>query len=247
MIDAWSEPVPWNGDRRPRAQLAIARFERRQHAAHPRDRVAPFLRPAAVRGAAARDDLEPREALVADREPQVGRLGDDRRIRAPVAHERLGAEALVLLVHDGGDNEPARASSRARACAAAAIIAATPPFMSCAPRPYSRPSCTRGVERLGHALDADGVEVAAEHQRRVPASRPSSTPMTFGRPGSDLLHDDIQAGGRHGGARDFGGLGLAGRAGHERRVDGIRGDEVAKQRQRIHGLQSKGKVSKFEV
>ena len=98
-----------------------------------------------MRRAAARLDLEPREPLVADADLQVGRLGDDRRVRAPLVDQRVGAEARVLLVHDRGDDETAGAKAALRALTrAASIIAATPPFMSCEPRPYSRPSRSTG-------------------------------------------------------------------------------------------------------
>ena len=66
MIDACSEPVPEQRMRRARLQVAVERFEPLQHPAHPQDRVPAFRRPAAVRGAAARFDLEPGEALVRD-------------------------------------------------------------------------------------------------------------------------------------------------------------------------------------
>ena len=66
MIDACSDAVPISGCGG-RAAVAIERLERVQHPSHPQDRVAPFARAAAVRGAPARLDLEPRESLVPDR------------------------------------------------------------------------------------------------------------------------------------------------------------------------------------
>ena len=81
-------------------------------------------------------DLEPRESLVADRDLQVGGLGHDGAVGAPAGHERVGAEAGVLLVDDRRDDQAARGAARPRATTrAASIIAATPPFMSCEPRP----------------------------------------------------------------------------------------------------------------
>ena len=64
--------------------------------------------------------------------------------------------------------------------------------MSCEPRPYSRPSRSTRIERRAHALDADGVDVPAEHQRAARARalehaddiRPSRR---------DFLHCDVEA------------------------------------------------------
>ena len=100
MIEACSDAVPSSGCGGARLQAPIELLQLVQHAAHPHDRVAPFARTAAVRGAPARLDLEPREALVADRDLQVGRLGDHGGVGAPAADQRVGADAGVLLVHD---------------------------------------------------------------------------------------------------------------------------------------------------
>ena len=60
-----------------------------------------------------------------------------------------------------------------------------------------------------------------------PGARPSSTPMTFGRPGAASCSTTSSPAAAMAAARDLRRLGFAWRAGHERRVDGIRGDEVA--------------------
>ena len=122
--------------RRRRLEPAIELLECVQHAPHAQDGVAPFARTAAVRGAPPGLDLEPGKSLVADGNLQVGRLGHDRRIGAPAGDERVRAEAGVLFVDDRGHDQAARvAATRLPTTRAASIIAATPPFMSCAPRP----------------------------------------------------------------------------------------------------------------
>ena len=68
-IDACSEPVPMIGCGRTGLQVAIESLEPLQHASHSQDRVAAVARPAAVRSAPARLDVDPREAFVPDRRP----------------------------------------------------------------------------------------------------------------------------------------------------------------------------------
>ena len=122
--------------RRPRLQLAIERLEPLQHTPHAHDRVAAVAGTAAVRGTAARLDLEPGESLVGHADLQIGRFGHDGKVGLPPADQRVGADTRVLLVDDGGDDQTAaREKPRSAATRAASIIAATPAFMSCAPRP----------------------------------------------------------------------------------------------------------------
>ncbi len=72
---------------------------------------------------------------------------------------------------------------RSRASRAASIIAATPPFMSCEPRPYSRPSRSTGSNGAG--MPSTPTVSMCPHSISVrPGSPPSSTPITFGRPGA---------------------------------------------------------------
>ena len=58
-----------------------------------------------MRGTSFGFDLHPLEALVGYGNGQVGRLGDDGAVGAPAGHERVGANAAVLFVHDAGDEE----------------------------------------------------------------------------------------------------------------------------------------------
>ena len=110
-----------------------------------------------------------------------------------LADQRLGAEALVLLVDDGGDDEPAARPRSAPARPAAAIIAATPPFMSCAPRPYSRPSLDRAARTDRPCPRRRRCRGGRRTSRDGPGSRPSSTPMTFGRPGRTSSHHHVES------------------------------------------------------
>ena len=67
---------------------------------------------------------------------QVGRLGDDGAVGRPVADERVGPDAGVLFVDDRRHDQPSsREPALGADCRAASIMAATPPFMSCEPRP----------------------------------------------------------------------------------------------------------------
>ena len=85
------------------------------------------------------------------------------------------------------------------------------------------------IERRRHALDADGVDVAAEHQRPARRSRPSSTPITFGRPGATSCSVDVEPD-RACARRSRAAIcAFARRAGHERRIDGIDRDELAQE------------------
>jgi len=80
---------------RSRLQLAVEPFELVQHAPHADNRVTPLERPAAVRGVPASLDVEPREALVADTDLQIRRLGHNGGVRRPAGDERVGPDARV--------------------------------------------------------------------------------------------------------------------------------------------------------
>ena len=156
---------------------------------------------------------------------QIRRLGDDRHVRAPLAHERLGAEAHVLLVDDGRDDEPpARPVLREdaggrdhRGDAALHVLraAAVEPAVLDARREWIR-----------HALDADGVEVAAEHHRRARPAVPSSTPIAFGRPGAASCITTSRPAAAMAARATSAAAGLTRCARHERRVHGICGDQI---------------------
>jgi len=91
----------------PRAKRPVERLEADEHVPHPRDRVDAELRPGAVGCVPGGLELEGDEAAVCDRDLQLGRLGDDRRVRGPARDDRGRADAACLLVADGGDDDVA--------------------------------------------------------------------------------------------------------------------------------------------
>ena len=130
-------------------------------------------------GRPARDGQPERDrAGVGDHDVEVRRLGDDREVAGGAGPDR-GERALpaVLLGRDerdeqlAGEPSPAPAATSART---APRIAATPPFMSQAPRPYSRPSRMSAAPRIGRPgrriAGWDHVEVARQDR---PAARPA--------------------------------------------------------------------------
>ena len=82
-------------------------------------------------------DVDPREPLVSDRDRQIGRLGHDRRVGASTSSPARRRRCSNVLRRRPRRRSagPTRGRRAAATCAAADIIAATPPFMSCAPRP----------------------------------------------------------------------------------------------------------------
>ena len=78
---------------------------------------------------------------------------------------------------------PRRPAVDAASRRAAPRIAATPPFMSCAPRPKSLPSRRTGSK--GAAMPSTPtVSLCPQSMRAGPPRAPSMTPKTFGRPGA---------------------------------------------------------------
>ena len=75
----------------------------------------------------------------------------------------------------------------------------------------------RRLERIGHALDADGIDVTAEHDgrpSRLPVQHADDVRPARGR----FLDGDVEAGVPHAVAHDLGDRGFAGRARDELRV-----------------------------
>ena len=166
IVEAWSEAWPrsgcvWVG--RTVASKASSSARRRRGEA---DRVDADVVAAAVGGAAGDVDREPDEAAVRGHDRERRRFGDDGGVGADAGVEDgARAGARPLLVGDGADDDLAgelvlrrrrarrRRTSRRR-----------------------RPSCRRsrgrraavalgGVEGwVDHAVDADDVEVAVEHE-----------------------------------------------------------------------------------
>ena len=165
-----------------------------------------------------------------DAEPLVGRLGDDRRVGVPAFEQRLGADARRLLVDDGGDDhvsaQPAPralgARTRDRREARLHVVGAAAVQTSVLD-PRRQPAV-----RLEQP---DGVEVPVQDQR--PAAAAPSRDADDVRPSrSDLVDVNLEPRAfeplrEHGGDR-----GLAAAGGHERRVDGVDGDELRRQLRR---------------
>ena len=186
----------------------------------------PSRGPAAVCRASSRFNLEPGKTLVPDRDAQIGRLGDHRRVGAPAADQRVGADAGVLLVHD------------------AATISR--PAASPSPRDDARRVDHRGHAAF-HVLRSAAVEaaVALDRIERRPTcprrrpyrcgrrtsatargARPSSTPITLGRPGATSCNSTSRPIARSWSAIARGNRRLTRRARHQRRIDRIDRDEI---------------------
>ena len=139
MIDACSEPGALK--RRPAgARAARGRALRARRARGPSARWRRGPRPAGCRARRGRASTTSTHAnpLCPTASWQIGRLGDDGHVGAPLAHERFGAEAHVLLVDDGGHDEPA---ARPRSAPGRRRRQSSPP---------RRPSCpARRARRAG--------------------------------------------------------------------------------------------------
>ena len=103
----------------------------------------------------------------------AGRLADEAVVHAlavlghPVEDRRGAVDAVALLVAGDGDDQAARDGGVSRTKSiAAATQAATPDFMSAAPRPQRRPSAISPRERIvapgGGVADGHDVDVAVE-------------------------------------------------------------------------------------
>ena len=179
--------------RSPLGQRAVELLDRDENAAHPRDRVDAEVGARAVRRASSRDHLEGDEALVRDAELFLGRLRHDRAVRAPLAHERLGADAPDLLVDDGREDDVAAEPQLRPPASRSTIVAASEPFMSYEPRPYSLPSAKRASPGRSIA-SMPTVSVCAFRRSVRPPPLPRATATTFGRPGAASSTVDVEPG-----------------------------------------------------
>ena len=172
---------------------------------------------------------------MSDSNLETRRLGDDARIVVPVGDERVRADARMLLVHDGGDDEAAGGEAAGvgdrsrrvdhRGDAAFHVLRA--------PRVQPAVALDRR-ERLRHAGDANGVDVAAEHQR-PPATAAFEHADRIRPARCDLLALHVETGAAHRGADSVRNFRFAWRAGHEGRIDGVDGNELAQEPNRgIH-------------
>ena len=157
-----------------------------QDAPHHQDRVHAVVGATSMGRDARGLHLDPLEPPVTDadrRGPSAS--GDDGRVRLPVPGRGVRADACVLLVRDDGATitRPTRPPGEDASRRAAPRIEATPPFMSCAPRPKSLPSRTTGSK--GAAIPSTPtVSLCPQSIREGPARPLSIRPKTLGRPGA---------------------------------------------------------------
>ena len=228
-IEACSEPVPMIGCGGRDCSVAVEHLEPLQHASHAQDGVPAVPRAAAVRGAPARLDVDPGEALVTDADLQVGGFGDDRARRP--SSSRTSASAPML----------AYSSSTTAATISRPSFEAT---LGRRPRRVNhgghaalhvlRTAAVEAVRRISGVNGASmpstpTVSMCPQNISDRPGARPSSTPMTFGRPGATSCSCTSSpmrrmcAGDRRRDPR------FARGARHERRVDRVDGDEIAQE------------------
>ena len=206
-----------------RAERLVERAERGQHRAHLDDRVDTEMRARAVGRAARHAHFAPHEPLVRDRDLQLGWLGDDRRVGVHRAQHLLDAEARVLLVGDGGDDEVAGEAQARRLArgeqggrdAGLHVVGATT---------VEAVAVDARRVRIGHALDVDGVDVPAE-QERAPAARAPCAHQHARTAGGLLEQIGFQPGLVGPCGDEAGDLRLPRAAGDERGVDRVDGDE----------------------
>src|SRR5688572_11413405 len=103
-----------------------------------------------------------------------------RQVRTSASAPRLECSSSTTAATISSPLSRPPASTRLRAVP---TIAATPPFMSCEPRPYTRPLRTSGSN--GRAMPATPTVSVWPHSISArPGERPFSTPTTLGRPGA---------------------------------------------------------------
>ena len=233
MIDACSDPVPDQRVRRPR----LKRRDRALRAATARGRAA-GSRPALPR-AGCRAPPCPRPSTSTHAKPlcptAIARSVGSVTTAASARHVFTSASAPMLECSSSttaATIEPAGRRGRRARRSRRPRRSSRRRRPSCPARRgrTSRPSRSTGVNGSRHAGDADRVGVAAEHQRaalrRVLRARRR---RWAGRAATGL--DGRRRGrcARISAATTVGDLPLARRAGHERRVDGVDGDEIAQQ------------------
>ena len=175
-------------------------------------------------------DFHPLEALVGDGDGQVGRLGHDGAVGAPAGDERVGANARVLFVDDAGDEELPGIEASAlgedargidhRGHTALHVLRAAAVDPAVALGGIERPSPCRPRRRCRHGRTTSGSG---------PARRPSRTPTTFGRPGATSCTCTASPNRRQTLGERPADLRFTARAGHERRIDGVDGDQGLQQ------------------
>jgi hypothetical protein len=135
----------------------------------------------------------------------------------------------MLFVHDGSDNQTAGGGAALLRHDARRIDhrrhAALHVLRSAA---IETAVALNRRERLAHAGHTDGVGMPAEHQRRTFHPRLEHTDDV--RPSAAGVFDgDLESDAAHRGGNRIGNLAFAGGTGHQRRIDGVDGNQIAQQ------------------
>ena len=97
---------------------------------------------------------------------EAGRLGHDGAAGTPFRNHGVGADAGVLFVDDGGENQPARwESALFRNDADGGNHGGHAALHVLRAASVEAAFALDRMERSGHPLDTDGVEMTAEHER----------------------------------------------------------------------------------
>ena len=162
----------------------------------------PWSRWAAVRGVPGDLEAEGEGAGVRGHDRVRGGLRDHAEVAAVAsAQRRPGTEAAVLLADDAVQgHRPDQPHACRPDAASAASAAATPPFMSQAPRPWSAPSMMRGTNGSpSQSARSPGgtTRCAGQDQRRLPVLGAGQGADDAPRLGAfDLLARCVGRGGR---------------------------------------------------
>src|SRR5258706_6237351 len=150
---------------RTRLARALELFELSEEEACVGDSVDSDVVAASVRCPSGHNDVHPDEATMGGADRQSSGLSDNCRFRAdPVGQQCAHAEAFVLLVDDGGDeNLPAGIRLRAFRCSSAHRGNAAL-HVSRAAAVDTIAADLGGESIVDHSLDADDIQVAIEHQ-----------------------------------------------------------------------------------
>lgn len=203
-------------------QSTVKALELDEHSPHAQDRVDPEIGSRSVCRAPRGLHLETDEALVRDADGKVGRLGDDRRVRMPLAfQQRARADPAGLFVGDGRHDHVTAQSldggsrrHRRGQPALHVIRAATDQSPVVHPRRV----------RLSHPAGPDRVEMTREQQRTAAAS-PAGDAHDHRPPRLNLAHADLQFAATHPIRHEPSNSRLAGAACDQRRVRRVDGHQ----------------------
>jgi hypothetical protein len=213
--------------RRLGAKATVELLDPHEDVAHVRNGVDAEIGAGAVRSAALRLDLEADEALVGEREPHLGGLGDDGRVRAVALRHPCRADAGDLFVADGRDDDVARQPGPRRVrsgehdrCEARLHVVGAAPVQAAV--------LDRGLEGPVHARDADRVHVRVQEQGLSAPGAPRD-PDGVETSRRHLFHVDVEARPLQPPGHEARDLPLPGRALDQVGVDRIDANEVREQ------------------